>query len=63
MYYDKFLKCACGQEFVWTAGEQEFMDNLLRDGKIKEVKTPVRCRWCKDKKKEKFADRNKKVAR
>ena len=39
---DKYLRCSeCGEEFVWTAGEQEFFagKNLQHE--------PRRCRACK----------------
>jgi CxxC-x17-CxxC domain-containing protein len=41
-FTDKPLRCAdCGQEFVWTAGEQEFFagKNLQNE--------PRRCKTCK----------------
>ena len=43
MYEDKTLVCkACGAEFVFTAGEQEFYEknNLLNE--------PGRCKACRD---------------
>ena len=46
MYQDKTLVCRdCGQEFVFTAGEQEFFaeKGFLND--------PVRCRECRAAKK------------
>ena len=46
MYQDKTLVCRdCGQEFVFTAGEQEFFaeKGFLND--------PVRCRECRTAKK------------
>ena len=37
MYEDKVLKCRdCGEEFVFTAGEQEFQNE------------PQRCKSCRD---------------
>lgn len=46
MYQDKTLKCKdCGQDFVFTAGEQEFYAQ-------KEFKNePQRCKACRDAKK------------
>ena len=35
----------CGNEFIWSVGQQEFMYKLLDDEKITEVRTP---RWCPD---------------
>lgn len=48
MYEDKTLICKdCGQEFVFTAGEQEF---YAEKGFQNE---PQRCKACRDKKKSK----------
>ncbi|MBR6743983.1 MAG: zinc-ribbon domain-containing protein, partial [Clostridia bacterium] len=46
MYEDKTLKCKeCGNEFVFTAGEQEF---YAEKGFQNE---PQRCKACRDKRK------------
>lgn len=46
MYEDKTLKCKeCGEDFVFTAGEQEF---YAEKGFQNE---PQRCRACRDKRK------------
>lgn len=46
MYEDKTLTCKdCGQEFVFTAGEQEF---YAEKGFVNE---PQRCKECRDKRK------------
>ncbi len=43
---DKTLICEeCGQEFVFTAGEQEFYKEKVFDNE------PKRCKDCRDKKK------------
>ena len=43
MYEDKTLMCKdCGQEFIFTAGEQEFYDSK---GFVNE---PQRCKACRD---------------
>lgn len=48
-YADKTLVCKdCGQEFTFTAGEQEFYDQKGFD------KEPQRCKACRDAKKNKF---------
>jgi len=47
MYQDIDLTCLCGQDFVWTRGEQEFMDSLFEQGKIKSVIQPKRCENCR----------------
>mgnify|MGYP001616301344 CR=1 FL=1 len=45
------IKCACGVEFTFTVGEQRFMQSLLEDGKISELRQPKRCGVCRAKKK------------
>lgn len=43
MYEDKTLVCKdCGQEFVWTAGEQEFYASRGFEN------APQRCKPCRD---------------
>ena len=43
MYQDKTLKCKdCGEEFIFTAGEQEF---YAEKGLMNE---PQRCKACRD---------------
>lgn len=50
-FQDKSLTCAdCGQDFVFTAGEQEFYD---RKG-FREI--PKRCKPCRDARKARRAD-------
>lgn len=56
MYHDITITCACGEQFVWTAGEQEFMNDLLEKGKIQEVKQPKRCKECRLEHKRRKAD-------
>jgi len=47
-YEDKVLKCKdCGQEFIWTAGEQDFF--YSRGFKNK----PARCKDCRKKNRQK----------
>ena len=46
------IRCACGAEFEWTIGEQRFMQGLLEDGKISELRQPKRCKDCRTKKKQ-----------
>jgi CxxC-x17-CxxC domain-containing protein len=47
-YQDKTLKCKdCGDEFIWTAGEQEFF--FSRGFKNK----PTRCKECRKKNRQK----------
>ena len=51
-YYDKEVTCFCGKDFVWTVGEQEFMDTLYEQGKITSIIPPKRCSDCRLKKKQ-----------
>lgn len=44
----------CKAPFVWTAGEQSFMQQLHDEGKIKEINPPKRCSDCRAAKKKKF---------
>lgn len=54
-YEDKDLQCMkCGAEFIWTGGEQRFMNNLLEDGKIEKVMEPRSCEECRLKRKQRF---------
>lgn len=41
----------CGATFLWTVGEQEFIEKLHADGKIKSMTQPTRCSECRDKRK------------
>lgn len=42
MYTDKIIKCKdCGEEFVFTAGEQEFYAEMGFDS------APLRCKKCR----------------
>lgn len=52
MNEDKNLSCSdCHIEFVWTEGEQSFMQGLYDDGKIQEIIPPKRCSDCRKKRK------------
>lgn len=51
-YQDIELKCLCGESFIWSVGEQEFLNDLAIKGKIQEVVPPKRCFVCKQKKRE-----------
>lgn len=37
----------CHCTFVWTKGEQQFFEDLLKKGKIKSVVAPKRCGPCR----------------
>lgn len=42
------LECGnCAKGFVWSVGEQEFLVNLYRQGKITEVRAPRFCKECR----------------
>ena len=56
-YKDIELVCLCGKPFIWTVGEQTFMNQLKEDGKISAVQTPKRCQSCRVKHKEERARR------
>ncbi len=46
-FEDETLKCRdCEEDFVFTAGEQEFYKKMKFDNK------PVRCKDCRDKRKQ-----------
>ncbi len=48
MKQDKELICAdCSESFIWTTGEQNFMEQLYSEGKVKKVTTPKRCSKCR----------------
>ena len=51
-YQDIEITCLCGQPFIWTAGEQSFLNDLVLDGKIPSVQQPKRCIPCRKRKKE-----------
>ena len=51
-YQDIELTCLCGNGFVWTSGEQEFMYDLEKNGKIPSVSEPKRCIPCRKENKE-----------
>ncbi|KKT20036.1 MAG: hypothetical protein UW07_C0019G0008 [Candidatus Nomurabacteria bacterium GW2011_GWF2_43_8] len=51
-YNDIELVCLCGEPFVWSAGEQTFINDLYEKGKIPSVQQPKRCVPCRKKKKE-----------
>lgn len=46
-FKDIKLTCLCGRDFIWTAGEQEFLNDLKERGKIPTVQTPKRCASCR----------------
>ena len=55
MFQDVSKQCvACKANFIWTAGEQKFINRLYDEGKITAVIEPKRCPDCRKKKKEKF---------
>ncbi len=56
MYTDKIIKCKeCGEDFVFTAGEQQFYADKGFDSE------PSRCRRCRNRGKSVSGDEHKKV--
>lgn len=56
-YQDKELVCVkenCQTPFVWTGGEQKFMQKLVENGKIDRVIEPKLCPSCRAKRKERI---------
>jgi len=54
--HDKTIKCKdCGQEFIFTIGEQQFYQEKGF------TSDPVRCKECRAKKKQNHENRNKDV--
>lgn len=52
---DKLLKCVdCKTSFIWTEGEQEFLNKLVDEGSIQELIPPKRCHPCKEARSRKF---------
>lgn len=59
MFQDIEKTCVeCGAGFIWTAGEQKFMNRLYDEGKVQSVIEPKRCPACRAKKKERLERRN-----
>lgn len=56
-FADKTYRCVCGEKFVWTVGEQKFMDGLLKNEKIQRVTPPKRCIPCRQDKREFFKNK------
>ncbi len=50
-YADIEWECKCGADFIWTTGEQKFMDKLLESGKVEKVAQPSRCYECREERK------------
>lgn len=45
---DKTIKCTnCKVEFIFTDGEQKYLQNLVNEGKIQEFNLPKRCVKCR----------------
>ena len=47
----------CKRQFVWSAGEQHFINRLHEEGKIQSVTEPKRCPDCRKQKRERFENR------
>ena len=58
MYQEiKKICVQCKEEFVWTEGEQRFMNRLFEEGKIQKVVEPKRCPDCRKEKRKRFENR------
>lgn len=44
---EKIVCAACGKEFLYTDRERKFLEDLVSQGKLEEVKTPRRCLSCR----------------
>lgn len=52
-YQDKEFVCAlCSEPFLWTSGEQSFLNDLMEKGKINFITPPKRCQPCRQKRRE-----------
>lgn len=50
------LQCKdCGANFIFTVGQQQFLRDLVADGKIETYNPPARCEDCRAAKKKKYA--------
>ena len=50
---DKSIVCKdCGKPFVFTEGEQAHFKRMVDDGKFDRYNEPVRCKPCRDAKKQ-----------
>ncbi len=51
---DKSIKCKdCGNDFVFSEGEQKYFEKLVEEGKITEYSEPKRCPNCRQTRKNK----------
>jgi len=59
-YQNIELICLCGEPFIWTAGEQAFLQGLIDDGKTNKNGSPItfmqpkRCKECRIIKKQRY---------
>lgn len=60
--HDIEIRCSCGNQFTWTAGEQKFMQSLLEEGKVDVINRPKRCPECRAQKKAKYGDKERQHA-
>lgn len=57
-YQDIEKTCVqCKRQFVWTTGEQHFINRLHEEDKIQSVTEPKRCPDCRKQKRERFENR------
>jgi Probable zinc-ribbon domain len=66
-YEDIAIVCTCGRHFIWTEGEQEFLQRLIDSGKTNANGTPIsfttpkRCEDCRAAKKRRYAQFDQKI--
>ena len=58
MFEDKKINCEdCKEGFVFTSGEQSFLQGLVDKGDMGQVNLPKRCLPCRKAKKARYAER------
>ena len=58
MFEDKKINCEyCKEGFVFTSGEQSFLQGLVDKGDMGQVNLPKRCLFCRKVKKAWYAER------
>lgn len=46
--HERIFTCIdCSENFAWTVGEQQYLNDLLEKGYIKTVFEPQRCKRCR----------------
>lgn len=48
--HERIFTCTdCNENFAWTVGEQLFLQEKVKEGKMKAVYEPQRCKRCRKK--------------